>query len=195
MNLISTVQRSDYLLSKDLPALIEPNGIQYRWLGCNLLFSTPIHFNKIFVFIYNNNNNDEDVIVDRGVSLDVDIFGDNLEELSVSIAFRSVHNHRISAHSDSTTYGSIKSDSMNVDTVFFFYFSLTEHPSASPYEYDCISNDGNNASAAARNICAALGEGAVADRTCRDWLKRFRKGDMSLEDRPRSGRPLESDIE
>ncbi|CAF4999630.1 unnamed protein product [Rotaria sp. Silwood1] len=71
MNLISTVQRSDYLLSKDLPALIEPNGIQYRWLGCNLLFSTPIHFNK-------------NVIVDRGVSLDVDIFGDNLEELSVS---------------------------------------------------------------------------------------------------------------
>ncbi|CAF4997262.1 unnamed protein product [Rotaria sp. Silwood1] len=71
-------------LRLDLPALIEPNGIQYRWLGCNLLFSTPIHFNKIFVFIYNNNNNDEDVIVDRGVSLDVDIFGDNLEELSVS---------------------------------------------------------------------------------------------------------------
>ncbi|CAF3715409.1 unnamed protein product [Rotaria sp. Silwood1] len=38
----------------------------------------------VFVFIYNNNNNDEDVIVYRGVSLDVDIFGDNLEELSVS---------------------------------------------------------------------------------------------------------------
>ncbi|CAF2162276.1 unnamed protein product [Rotaria magnacalcarata] len=35
---------------------------------------------------------------------------------------------------------------------------------------------GNNAAAAARNICAAL-------------------GDMSLEDRPKSGRPLESDIE
>ncbi|CAF1500326.1 unnamed protein product, partial [Rotaria sp. Silwood1] len=54
---------------------------------------------------------------------------------------------------------------------------------------------GNNASAAARNICAALGEGAVADRTCRDWFNRFREGDMSLEDRPRSGCPLESDIE
>ncbi|CAM4901951.1 unnamed protein product [Rotaria socialis] len=54
---------------------------------------------------------------------------------------------------------------------------------------------GNNASAAARNICAALGEGAVADRTCRYWFKRFREGDMSLEDRPKSGRPLESDIE
>ncbi|CAF4426869.1 unnamed protein product [Rotaria socialis] len=35
---------------------------------------------------------------------------------------------------------------------------------------------GNNASAAARNICAAL-------------------GDISLEDRLKSGRPLESDIE
>ncbi|CAF5095277.1 unnamed protein product, partial [Rotaria sp. Silwood1] len=33
----------------------------------------------------------------------------------------------------------------------------------------------NNASAAVRNICAALGEGAVADRTCRDWLKGFRE--------------------
>ncbi|CAF3330102.1 unnamed protein product [Rotaria socialis] len=38
---------------------------------------------------------------------------------------------------------------------------------------------GNNASAVARNICAALGEGAVVDRTYR----------------PKSGRPLESDIE
>jgi histone-lysine N-methyltransferase SETMAR len=54
---------------------------------------------------------------------------------------------------------------------------------------------GNNASAAARNICAALGKGAVADRTCRDWFKRFREGDLSLEDQPRSGRPLESDVE
>ena len=54
---------------------------------------------------------------------------------------------------------------------------------------------GNSASAAARNICAALGDDAVADRTCRDWFKRFREGDISLEDRPRSGRPMESDIE
>ena len=27
---------------------------------------------------------------------------------------------------------------------------------------------GNNASTVARHICAALGEGAVTDRTCRD---------------------------
>ena len=54
---------------------------------------------------------------------------------------------------------------------------------------------GNNASAAARNRCAALGDDAVADRTFRDWFKRFHEGDISLEDRPRSGRPMESDIE
>ena len=54
---------------------------------------------------------------------------------------------------------------------------------------------GNSASAAARNICAALGDDTVADRTCRDWFKRFREGDISLEDRPRPGRPMESDIE
>ena len=29
---------------------------------------------------------------------------------------------------------------------------------------------GNSASAAARNICAALSDDAVADRTCRDWF-------------------------
>ena len=54
---------------------------------------------------------------------------------------------------------------------------------------------GNNASAAARNICAALGDDAVADRTCQGWFKRFRDGDISLEDGPRSGRPIKSDIE
>jgi [histone H3]-lysine36 N-dimethyltransferase SETMAR len=54
---------------------------------------------------------------------------------------------------------------------------------------------GNNASAAARNICTALGEGTVAERTCRDWFKRFREGDISLEDYPRSGRPVECNVE
>ena len=54
---------------------------------------------------------------------------------------------------------------------------------------------GNNASAAAYHICAALGEGGVASRTCRDWFKRFHEGGTSLEDRPRSAHPLQSDIE
>ena len=53
----------------------------------------------------------------------------------------------------------------------------------------------NNANAAASNICAALGEGTVADRTYRDWFKRFRETGTSLEDRPRFERPLHSDIE
>ena len=44
-------------------------------------------------------------------------------------------------------------------------------------------------------ICAALDEGDVADRTCRDWFKRFCEGDTSMEDRPRSGRSLQSNIE
>ncbi|CAF2068335.1 unnamed protein product [Rotaria magnacalcarata] len=54
---------------------------------------------------------------------------------------------------------------------------------------------GNNANIAARSICAALGEGIVADRTCCDWFKRFRDGDISLQDHPRFGRPAESDFE
>jgi histone-lysine N-methyltransferase SETMAR len=54
---------------------------------------------------------------------------------------------------------------------------------------------GNNASVAARNISAALGQGTVTERTCRRWFERFRQGDISLEDHPRSGRPLECDVE
>ena len=54
---------------------------------------------------------------------------------------------------------------------------------------------GNNASAAARYICVALSVGAVADRTCPDWFKRFREGDTVLEDRPRPGQPLGFDSE
>ena len=54
---------------------------------------------------------------------------------------------------------------------------------------------GNNVSAAAHHICAALGEGAVVDSTCRDRFKRFREGNTSLEDHPRFGHPLQSDTE
>ena len=64
--------------------------------------------------------------------------------------------------------------------------------------YHCMFYEfqlGNNVNAAACHICAALGEDAVADRTCRDSFKRFREDGTSLEDYPSSGRPLESDIE
>ena len=53
----------------------------------------------------------------------------------------------------------------------------------------------NDANAAACHICAALREGVVAYRTCRDCLKRFCEGDTSLEVCPRSERSLQSDIE
>ena len=53
---------------------------------------------------------------------------------------------------------------------------------------------GDNESDATLHICAALGEGTVAHRTCPDWFKRFGKDDTSLEDRWRFGRPLQSDI-
>ena len=59
----------------------------------------------------------------------------------------------------------------------------------------CKFQLGNNASAAAHHICTALSEGAVTDCPNRDWIKRFREGDMSMEDCSRSGRPLEFDIE
>ena len=45
------------------------------------------------------------------------------------------------------------------------------------------------------NVCAALGAGTVADRTCRHWFKMFQEGDISLEIYPRSGRPLDCDME
>ena len=56
------------------------------------------------------------------------------------------------------------------------------------YEFQLRSS----ASAAACHIYAAVG---VADRACRDWFNRFCKGDMSLEGRPKSEHPLQSDIE
>ena len=80
------------------------------------------------------------------------------------VAFRTNHCHRISAHSASTAYSSMRSDSMNVESTLFlpsnhssmvddtssfidfifFVFSIFQKissaphpPSASPYEYDC----------------------------------------------------------
>lgn len=44
-----------------------------------------------------------------------------------------------------------------------------------------------------RRINAAFGEGTVSRTTAYDWFDRFRGGDYSLEDQPRSGRPSELD--
>ena len=44
-----------------------------------------------------------------------------------------------------------------------------------------------------RKICAAYGESTVTDQTCQKWFVKFRAGDFSLDDAPRSGRPVEVD--
>ncbi|XP_065674006.1 uncharacterized protein LOC136090956 [Hydra vulgaris] len=49
---------------------------------------------------------------------------------------------------------------------------------------------GRNATQAAKNICTAFGEGTVSERTAQKWFQRFSSGDESIEDLPRSGRPL-----
>ena len=44
-------------------------------------------------------------------------------------------------------------------------------------------------------MCAVCGEGAVTDGTCQKWFAKFRAGDSSLDDAPRSGGPVEVDSE
>ena len=44
-----------------------------------------------------------------------------------------------------------------------------------------------------KKMCAGCGEGALTDRTCQKWFVKFRAGDSSLDDAPRSGRPAEVD--
>lgn len=48
---------------------------------------------------------------------------------------------------------------------------------------------GLTAAASSRRICQAFGVNAVNERTARHWFQKFRSGDVSLSDDPRSGRP------
>ena len=45
-----------------------------------------------------------------------------------------------------------------------------------------------------RNICRAHGKRAVSTKTACRWFERFRNGDFSLDDEPKSGRPTEIDL-
>ncbi|XP_076063419.1 histone-lysine N-methyltransferase SETMAR-like [Oratosquilla oratoria] len=47
---------------------------------------------------------------------------------------------------------------------------------------------GLSAAASSRRICQAFGDSAVNEHTARRWFKRFKSGDLSLRDEPRSGR-------
>ena len=44
-----------------------------------------------------------------------------------------------------------------------------------------------------KKMCAVYGEGAVADQTRQKQFVKFRAGDLSLDDTPRSGGPVEVD--
>ena len=49
---------------------------------------------------------------------------------------------------------------------------------------------GTSATEAARKIGVAFGVGVISERVAQNWFRRFRYGDESLEDAPRSGRPI-----
>jgi histone-lysine N-methyltransferase SETMAR len=59
------------------------------------------------------------------------------------------------------------------------------------YEYQL----GHSARQAALNICSAKDLGTVHPSTASRWFERFRNGDNSLEDEPRSGRPVEINMD
>lgn len=54
---------------------------------------------------------------------------------------------------------------------------------------------GVSAVTAAKEICSVEGENSVTERTAQFWFQRFRSGDLSLQDKPRTGRPISTDIE
>lgn len=50
-------------------------------------------------------------------------------------------------------------------------------------------NSKKKAPEAHRLITQAYGESALCKRQCREWYRRFKKGDFDVEDKPRSGQP------
>ena len=54
---------------------------------------------------------------------------------------------------------------------------------------------GQKESEAANKICSTMGSGVLSIRTAQHWFDRFRGGNYELDDQPRSGRPIEVDID
>ena len=52
---------------------------------------------------------------------------------------------------------------------------------------------GKNTVETQKKMLAVCGEGAVTEGACQKWPEKFRAGDSSLDDAPRSGRPAEVD--
>ncbi|XP_035210181.1 histone-lysine N-methyltransferase SETMAR-like [Stegodyphus dumicola] len=58
-----------------------------------------------------------------------------------------------------------------------------------------VFNRGANGAEAAREICEVYGEGAVPERTAKNWFAKFKNGNFDLENAACSGRPNEFDEE
>ena len=54
---------------------------------------------------------------------------------------------------------------------------------------------GDKATEAANNICNTMGEDVLSIRTAQHWFNRFKNGNFEIDDLPRSGRPLELDVD
>ena len=52
---------------------------------------------------------------------------------------------------------------------------------------------GKNTAQAAKKLRDVDGEETLKERQCRNWFDKFRSGDFSLKNEPRSGRPNEVD--
>ncbi|XP_076049305.1 histone-lysine N-methyltransferase SETMAR-like [Oratosquilla oratoria] len=56
----------------------------------------------------------------------------------------------------------------------------------------CLLHDfkvGLSAAASSRRVCQAFGDSAVNECAARRWFKKFKSGELSLRDEPRSGQP------
>ena len=54
---------------------------------------------------------------------------------------------------------------------------------------------GKNAAQAAKTICSVFGDDALSESTCQRWFGRFKTGDCNLNDKERSGKPIEPDYD
>lgn len=52
---------------------------------------------------------------------------------------------------------------------------------------------GKNATQAYENICVAHGGDVISRATCYNWINRFKQGNFSVENKPKSGRPVKID--
>jgi transposase len=54
---------------------------------------------------------------------------------------------------------------------------------------------GHKVTEATSNICITMGKDLLSIRTAQHWFNRFKNGNLKLDDLPRSGRPLEVDLD